>query len=338
MGVNIRFLAERCGVSTATISRALAGHPSVLPATRKKVEEMARKHGYTSNRLVGSVMAHLRQSRRGVFVGNLALVHVPSAGQTEPGEQQRRIIQGAQNRARELGFQLYQFSLGEAGMRVEAVQRMLRARGVLGLIFLYSEPLAKPLDFRWDEFVVVELDYGLAAPTMHTICHDHYRSMTTALTGLRGGGYRRAGLFLERYKDQRTSFHWSAAFRSFQEQQGGIGQLPILMVEKIDERAFAAWYRQHRPDLVLGHFDACVEWLGRLGRQVPGDVGFFTLNWEGRSRPSAGIDPRLEMQGVVATETLVAQVQRGERGVPSVPRSVLVPGRIVEGPTARMQF
>lgn len=337
MPISIRDIARQCDVSTATVSRALSGHPKVRPETRRKIEEAARREGYAHNRLVGSVMAHVRRARPNVFVGNLALIHVPSGRQASPGVQQRRIIRGVQNRVRELGYQLYEFSLGEAGTKLPQVLRVLRARGVLGLVFLYTEPLAQPLEVPWNDFVVVELDYGLASPTMHTICHDHYRSMTMALTGLRGAGYQRVGLFLERFKDERTSFHWSAAFRSFQEQQGGIGNLPVLMVETIDERAFSAWYRKHRPDLVIGHFDLSVEWLANLGRKVPEDVGFFSLNWESRTHPCSGIDPRLELQGVVAAETLVAQLQRAERGIPEVPRAVLVPGRIVEGPTARIQ-
>lgn len=336
MAASIRSLAAHCGVSTATVSRALAGHASVLPATRRAVEAAARKLGYERNRLVGSMMAHLRVARSDAFVGNLAVVHVPGPGQTQPGPQQARIIRGAQARARELGYQLDLFSLGGAGMRLAAVVRMLRARGVLGVIFVHSRPGEAPLEFPWEEFVVLELDYGELAPTLHTVCHDHFASLTTALGRLRAMGYARAGLFIEEFKDARTGFRWSAAFRAFQERHGGIGAVPVLAVEAMGEAAFAAWYREHRPDVVIGHVDACVGWLEKRRRCVPADVGFFNLNWEARHFPCAGIDPRLELQGAVAAETLVAQVQRGELGRPAVPRTVLVPGRWVEGPTVRM--
>lgn len=335
MRASIRSIAAHCGVSTATVSRALAGHESVLPATRRKIEKAAKEQGYARNHLVGSMMAHLRLARAEAFVGNLAVIHVPSAGQTQPGPQQRRIMQGAQTRARELGFQLYHFSLGAAGMRLEAVVRMLRARGVLGVIFLHSQPTPQPLAFPWGEFVSLELDYGERVPTLHTVCHDHFATLTAALMRLQAAGYGRAGLFIERFKDERTGFRWSAAFRAFQESRGGMGDVPVLSVEAMNEAAFTAWYRAHRPDLVIGHFDDCIGWLGKLNRRVPKDAGFFNLNWEARHAPCAGIDPRLELQGAVAAETLVGQVQRGERGRPEVPRTVRVPGRFVEGPTVR---
>ena len=42
-------IAELAGVSTITVSRALRGHPSVRPATREHVAEVARRHGYRMN-------------------------------------------------------------------------------------------------------------------------------------------------------------------------------------------------------------------------------------------------------------------------------------------------
>ncbi len=42
-------LAALAGVSTITVSRALAGSPLVSPATRDRVQQLARKHGYKLN-------------------------------------------------------------------------------------------------------------------------------------------------------------------------------------------------------------------------------------------------------------------------------------------------
>ena len=42
-------VAELAGVSTITVSRALRGHPSVRPATREHVAEVARRAGYRIN-------------------------------------------------------------------------------------------------------------------------------------------------------------------------------------------------------------------------------------------------------------------------------------------------
>ncbi|MBL9188230.1 MAG: LacI family DNA-binding transcriptional regulator [Opitutaceae bacterium] len=335
MAATIRSLAAHCGLSTATVSRALAGKMHVGAKTRARIEAAARALGYTRNELVGALMAHLRGARAAAFIGNLAIVHVPHAGQAQMLPQQRRIVRGAQARARELGFQLDAFSLAEMCARPQAVLTNLRARGVLGVIFLYSQPLREPFDFPWDEFVALEIDYGQREPSLHTICHDHYLTLTTALVWLRTRGYRRAGLIIEAFKDERILGKWSAAFEAFQRRPESLDTVPVLRGEKITEAAFARWFRAHQPDVVIGHVEACIGWLKKLGRAVPGDTGFFSLNRDESTVPCAGLDPRLELQGGVAVDALIAQIQRGERGLPAVPRTLMVPGAIVPGPTVR---
>jgi len=74
-------LAEVCGVSTSTVSRALSGHPAVRAEVRAKIEAAAAKQGYRRNDLVGKLMSNLRAGRTSSFLGNLAVIHVPSAAQ-----------------------------------------------------------------------------------------------------------------------------------------------------------------------------------------------------------------------------------------------------------------
>jgi LacI family transcriptional regulator len=337
MAVTIRSLAAQCGLSTATVSRALAGRHHVGAETRTRIETAARALGYARNELIGSLMSHLRGARATAFIGNLAIVHVPRPDQPGMNVQQRRIVRGAQARARELGFQLYSFSLGDTGARPQALLANLRARGVPGLIFLYSQPLAAPLDFPWEEFVALEIDYGQGEPFLLTICHDQYLTFTNVLVKLRAAGYRRAGLIIEDFKDERILGKWSAAFDAFQRRPENLGTVPVLAAKTITESAFVRWYRAHRPDVVVGHVDRCVGWLKKIGRRVPADVGFFSLNRDESTIPCAGIDPRLELQGSLAVDALLAQLQRGERGLPAVPRTVMVPGAIMDGPTVRTE-
>ena len=111
--------------------------------------------------------------------------------------------------------------------------------------------------------------------------------------------------------------------------------MPVLKRDKMDRTAFLAWCDLHRPDLVVGHFDQALSWLKRSGRQVPGEIGFFNLNWNERTHSCAGLDLQPAMHGSVAVETVAAQVQRSERGLPTDPRTVMFNGRWVDGPTLR---
>lgn len=331
----LRQLATACGISSATASRALSGHPNVRTELREQVLAVAQRLGYERNQLVSALMAHVRGDRTRHFIGNLAIVHVPSPLQPKILPMQQRIIQGAEARAQELGFELGVFSLGAGGTGPGTLARMLQARGVLGVIFLQPNPNHTVDSFPWANFAALQIDYDSPDLTHHTVSLDHHFTLTSSLNRLRELGYRRIGLFIARHKDERLVHKWSAAFRSFQENQGGIGHVPLLAREAITRDEFMAWQHAHQPDLVIGHVDQAVAWLRRAGLGVPTKIGFFNLNWNERTQPCAGLDLRPELHGIVAVETLAAQIHRNERGLPADPRTVMISGRWVDGPTLR---
>lgn len=331
----LRIVADNCGLSASTASRALSGHPNVRLAVREKVQAEAKRLGYTRNQLVGSVMAHVRAGRTQRFLGNLAIVHVPSTEQLRPRAMQQVMIDAARVRAKELGFQLDLFSLADGKNGVGALGRMLRSRGVQGAIFLNANLNDAAHDFAWEHFASAEIDYGSTVLLQHTVAIDHHLTLNNALTQLRGLGYIRVGLFIERYKDERLLNKWTAAFRSFQESSGGIGSVPLLVATTMTSKAFLSWHREHAVDLAIGHVDDAVDWLRRAGITVPQNTGFFNLNWNERGRPCAGLDLRPELQGIAAVESVVAQIHRNERGLPADPHTVMVSGRWIDGPTLR---
>ncbi|HWL17433.1 MAG TPA: LacI family DNA-binding transcriptional regulator [Opitutus sp.] len=335
MKATLRTLAERCGLSASTASRALSGHPNVRPEVRAQVQAEARRLGYNRNHLVGSLMAHVRAARTDRFLGNLAIVHVASPEQPRPRPMQQVMIDAGRARARELGFRVDVLGLDPATLTAPALGRMLRARGVQGVIFLYSKLTDAANGFPWEHFASAEIDYGSLALSVNTVAIDHHLTLNNALVRLRALGYRKIGLFIERYKDERLLNKWTAAFRSFQELQGGIGDAPLLIETTMTPEAFLAWHRRHKLDLAIGHVDEAILWLRQAGIAIPKQAGFFNLNWNERGRPCAGLDLRPELQGIAAVDSVVAQIHRNERGLPVDPHTIMVSGRWVDGPTLR---
>ncbi|MCF7687013.1 MAG: LacI family transcriptional regulator [Cephaloticoccus sp.] len=330
-------MAAKCGVSYATASRALADHPNVRPEVRARILAAAEQLGYKRNQLVSNLMAHVRGDRGRHFIGNLAVVHIPSLKQPDLLPMQQLIIAGATQRAAELGFHVDVFRLGSDGSGPEALGRVLRARGILGLICLQPNSNDMTNGFPWEHFASLHIDYNSPDLIHHTVSLDHHFTLTTALSRLRTLGYQRIGLFIARHKDERLVHKWSAAFRSFQENQGGIGHLPVFMQDTITQPQLMAWYVQHQPDLIIGHVDQATLWFQTAGIRVPDEVAFFNLNWNERTLPCAGLDLRPELHGIVAVESLSAQIHRNERGLPTDPRTVMISGRWVEGPTLRQR-
>lgn len=73
-------LAEAAGVSIATVSRSLAGHPATAEATRRRVVELARAHGFQPNQIA----RNLRMKRTGAIGIVLPLGHDAAQHLSDP--------------------------------------------------------------------------------------------------------------------------------------------------------------------------------------------------------------------------------------------------------------
>ena len=52
--VSMKDIAQRCGVSVASVSKALNGQPDIGEETRKRIEQVAKELGYTKVKNVSS--------------------------------------------------------------------------------------------------------------------------------------------------------------------------------------------------------------------------------------------------------------------------------------------
>jgi len=57
-------LAKLAGTSKATVSLALRDHHKISEATRKRIQELAKIHGYRVNPMVSAQMAHVKKTVR----------------------------------------------------------------------------------------------------------------------------------------------------------------------------------------------------------------------------------------------------------------------------------
>jgi LacI family transcriptional regulator len=99
--------------------------------------------------------------------------------------------------------------------------------------------------------------------------------------------------------------------------------------------SFSKWMKVHRPDVVIS-FDTHVPgWLNRLGLRAPKDIGFVAHDWTPKMTDYAGIYQRRDHLAAAAVDLVVTQLSQHERGVPAVPRQLMIPPEWVEGPSVR---
>ncbi|OAM88893.1 LacI family transcriptional regulator [Termitidicoccus mucosus] len=335
MPQSLKTIARRAGLSVATVSRALSDSPLVREPTRIKVRRIADELGYKRPPLVGAIMSSLRRSAQQSYLGNLALICI-----TLPGKQallpfHAGLVAGARLRAAELGFKLDVLSHIPKDIRHAALNRVLRSRGITGLIFLNARTRADFSRFDWSHFASTQIDHAITSPVLHASGIDHHRTIHMALTRLAGRGYKRFGFFIETHKDIILAYKWSGAFAAFQRIMPALKHIPELEQKVLQRPAFLSWFREYQPDILVGHKTEIIGWLRDEGLRVPEDIGFFNLNLNESPIPCAGLDLEAALQGAIAVESVVTQIHQFERGAPAHPKTIHIEGRWMDGPTIR---
>jgi LacI family transcriptional regulator len=332
----IRSLAKTLRLSPTTVSDALRGVGRVDQTTAKRVRQLADKVGYKTNPLTTALMSGFRRSRAATFRGVIAAVDINEAARFPHGPFPKQISAGARQRATELGFHFEEFVAGRNALPLHRLDSILKSRGIHGIMIMPAWLAPDVSELDWSNYAGVYTDNFIEKPRLHTVCSDHYRSMMDLLSRLVARGYKRPGLMLERGRDERLLLRQSASFRAFQESHAStVEVVPILFASEFSQKEFTPWFKRHKPDVVLNHYDETVGWMEAAGASVPKTHGYVCLNVINRTRPTAALDLQPKQLGARAVELLIGQLQRAEYGSPSWTTSTMLTASWLEGPTLR---
>lgn len=335
-GPTLRTLARQLGLSRTTISEALGGSPRVKAETAARVRAAAESAGYVRNPLTGAVMSQLRRSRGQQFRGVIAALEIVDENHTALARRySSALMSGISSRAEEMGFTVERFAVGPQGIRLNRLDTILHTRGIQGLILLPALGTPDLSALSWDRYTAVYTDYFIETPPLHCVCCDHYRSMVTLMGELHARGYRRPGLFMDTGLSERLQFRWEGAFLAVQESSPEIKPIPVLRSRALGAKEFTAWFRRHRPDVVIGHFPEAVSWMEAAGARLPDAHGFVCLNVLRTNQDCTSLDLQPAQIGARATELVIGQLLHHEMGVPTKPSLTTLPAHLIEGPTLR---
>ncbi len=334
---NLREIAAKAGVSHTTVSLALRGDRRLLPATRRRVEKIARQLGYRRDAALGALMAKLRTMRTRPAQAALGFITAwPTRHGWSEAANHRRFHAGAASRARELGYALDDFWLAEPGMTAGRMTRILLARGIRGLV-LQSLPHPRGrIALGWRHFAAVTKGVTIARPALHRVISAHYDDVRLVAAELARRGYRRPGLVLGTELNDRVDCAWLAGLHVHQRAlPRGDRVPPLILGARQGERVFAHWFARHRPDAVLFSDQPVPRWVAALGRRVPAEVGLVHLDWSPELAPLAGLDSDPEAIGRAAIDLLVGQLHAQEYGVPRHEKIITIKGQWRDGTTVR---
>jgi len=321
----MRVIAEKAGVSSATVSMAMRNDLRISPSTRRKVHRIARKLGYHPDPEVAKLMLHLRTKHKPKFQSIIAAVTTLAEGM-EPAYAVA-LREGAQRSAEALGYGFSLFRVEGSEKRHTSLQRTLRSRGVEGVLLL---PVKEAISFRrfieWTDFSVVAATYGVLAPDIHRVVPDQFGNMILICRNLVRLGCRRIGLVTWRSTGPVVNNRFAAAVM-WQNTMGGTDFVRAFIYEMDVCVGLRSWFAEERPDgLIVGTEKDARIIATELDLRGRSKIPIAITEWTNQT-PFSGIDQRAGEVGAVATALLHSLIYRGEKGIPVVPNVTMVKGQ-----------
>lgn len=331
--VTMKEVAAKAGVSAATVSRALGMDPQIPPKTRERIKKVAAKLGYIPDPLLSAFARQRRGKSAGSEITTIAYVtNFATADEWLRNPFYSPLFLGAKAQAGRNGYKLETFWLREPGMTGERFSRILHNRGIGALCIAPTPSVRSRLALDWTKFSCVTIGYSLLRPDLHRATPHHFHALLTASRRLWRLGYSRIGLCLYANTSSRVDDLWLAGALLTRQQHP---QTPLQVFLFTDETLpqIARWVLENRIDVVLSDNQIALQELRRHGLRIPGEVDYSTLNWINSEPEIAGIDQRPEAIGAAAIDLVIAQLRRGERGVPDIPVTSMVEGVWINGPS-----
>ncbi len=339
--MNLRHLARLAQLSPSAVSLALRDSPKISAATRKRVQQLAQENGYVPDARVVSMMRSLRQPkshRQSACFGVISLY--PEERPWNNSRHLRRIYDGMERRAQELGYRLEPIWLYAPGMTFRRFCSILDARAIEGLLSFGSPNLNDDFPLELDHYAIVT--QGLSIRTrLHRVTSHFYNDTINVLRRMRNLGYRRLGLVVGHYEDVRSSHAHISAYLGWHDRIYGFNQaIPPLCLDGVEEKPLMDWLNAHKPDgLVFVHTSDSLREFQRIltknGITPPEPFGVAVLSHVLEGTGWAGLQQNAFTMGAFAVELLASRIANQDFGFPKYPRIELVESEWVEGPTLK---
>lgn len=166
----LKDIADKAGVATMTVSRALRNSPKVSEKRRLEIQRIAKELGYRPDPQISKLMSMLRSAKSQREETVIAYLNtMPNKGDHLNNIHQKTFFLGAQRRADALGYSLQEFWVNEEEMSLERLRNILLARGIEAILLLPYGPgrTELPMDFK---------DFAVAAIGRSQYDHNFHRA------------------------------------------------------------------------------------------------------------------------------------------------------------------
>ncbi|WP_269524534.1 LacI family DNA-binding transcriptional regulator [Coraliomargarita parva] len=332
----IREIAKACGCNNSTVSRALSNKPNISPATRERVQKIAKDMGWRPNPIVAAYAAHRRASAKPQFQATLAYLLDNETLNPEAGKNFKdNHFRGARNYATKLGYKVETFKLAEVDYNTRRLCSMIRNRGIPGVIIpdIRTLNFLSESEFDWESFAMATSDYAVHSIRLHRSAYYWPQGMRIIIEKIKRYGYHKTALILHESFDKLTDYVLTSAFYHFEKHHDKRQNFKSYIIPEGSKDVLGqveSWLVKNKPQVVIAT-DETWNAIQHLKLRVPDDIAYVSPHWSPDWPQIAGLNQNWEVMGANAVELIANQINSNERGIPTTPKMLFNEGFWVDG-------
>jgi LacI family transcriptional regulator len=337
--VSVGEVARAAGVSKGTACNVLLNRAGPSQKTRERIKAIAERLGYSPDARAGRRMDAVRAAKAKDL---LPIAWLNTDSNREAWREFPYFapyLNGAAERALQLGYRLEEIWLHEPGMSTRRISKILYQRGIAGVIV--TQP-ANHVRMNLDHLAAISLEWNLLVPRLHRAMSDRAFNLMLALRVLKRFGYRRIGICLEKRFARFFAYPTWSVVHYFLATTPKRDWIPPMQYDgtarEMQREALSrmkTWMKEERPEVIVCHSNLVLDWVEKLGYRVPDDVGVVHLAQDHDVPDWAGIDSKRHQVGALAAERVINLLQNHQFGIPESPVTSMIRGTWVHGRTLR---
>jgi LacI family transcriptional regulator len=247
-----------------------------------------------------------------------------------------QFMKGARRACERMGYRLVVFYIGSTSAEGPRISRILRSRGIGGVIIAPLDIKLREFSLDWEYFSALCIESQHLGLSLHMVGNNQYGVTRTAVRRLGELGYRRIGLAVGEVEESALGRPFTAGYLVEVYGHRTLRFVPPLLLrsnqDAITARKLGSWIRQHRVDAVLSNWSTVPDMLRSAGLRIPDDIGVATLDHNPHLGTVAGIRQSHELVGERAVEGLALLMKTNQKGLINLPNTTLVDGLWQDGP------
>lgn len=330
--VRLKDVAAALGINPSTVSRALNDLPSIPKATRERVKAKAAEMNYRPD----PSLRRLAERRWAIHPSgrSVSMAFVAWSKKDYPNHY-LLLKNGIRKIAEDLGYGFESLYVDDYPDATSAA-RVLKSRGVAGIIAMASKDQTAWQNFPWNQFSSVQTLTGEEAETgLSTVRYDTFWTLLNAGKRILKSCPASAAICLieQPHRSKSDELNHSAALQVIELwKQAGIACPPpqFFKISPDAQQAMVSWLAEEGVHNAIVP-NSSIEWpLKKSGIKTPEQIRLIALKIEEGSA-IAGYRWQMDQIALRAVQQVDSMIRHDETGSPAKPETTVIPCLWVSG-------